>query len=582
MHFYSHYIHYRLATRTAMVDSNDANNGSNNNTFSCNAAATNMNMTMRKQRRPRRQLHTERSVALVLLVLFSATCTLWTDQKRFPWPRIAMVQQPQQAQEDREDGVFTATVTVWNHDTVSALQQHLATASATSRHQEVVPIRLMGAAKTNASLHLNTGRLVVNVADGILMPALYGEGQGHLVDLLASMTLKTNLDHWYFPADGSNSASSTTGSTAGSNITKIQNGTSRFFLEHPPLLNLTMDCDWQNEKTGAGQGNWIMSMYLARMAAALAQVDFKLQCIPTNATAGKTPLPIHRRLLTPWITGYQPALPPQLLEQWPFDHSGRPPSHHQVVIPNGSYQNMPVHKMANAIITDMRRMAMTVADSIDSDHYHDDSIRSVDLIMALFQQQKLHNQHHSRLYDDVAIHLRCGDIMGKVSRTDYGFIKFSEYAKWIRNDTTTKSIGIITQPFHKNLLRQLDQDHVDQCRNVTYTLVKYLQTAYPQARVSIHNGPNETMPHAFARLTLAKKSFVSYSTFGIFPVLASFGDGYFQKGHPNVNYWANHLVSSPQQREYYPHLHMVESPKLTPADIMAMNFTNVLEWFVID
>ena len=110
-------------------------------------------------------------------------------------------------------------------------------------------------------------------------------------------------------------------------------------------------------------------------------------------------------------------------------------------------------------------------------------------------------------------------------------------------------------------------------------MVHYLQEEYPEARISIHNGPNESLVHAFARLTMAKQSFVSLSTFGIFPIVASFGDGYFQKPHSMINYWVNRLVASP---EHYPYLHMMRSPKLTPANITEMNFSGILKWFVTD
>lgn len=152
----------------------------------------------------------------------------------------------------------------------------------------------MDAAMTKASLNLNTGQLVVNINKMYLSPVLDGVGPGHLVEMLVSLMLKPTLDHWHFPADGNHSRTA-----SGSHITKTQTETSQFFLEHPPLLNLTIDCDWLSDRSHGGQGNWIIVFYLARMAAALAQVDMQLQCLPPDPNSTRTP--VHWRSPTPWI-----------------------------------------------------------------------------------------------------------------------------------------------------------------------------------------------------------------------------------------------------------------------------------------
>lgn len=99
--------------------------------------------------------------------------------------------------------------------------------------------------------------------------------------------------------------------------------------------------------------------------------------------------------------------------------------------------------------------------------------------------------------DEVAIHFRCGDIMGdRLVGDRYQLLHFGEYVKRISN--TTRTIGIVTQPFEKSRNRLKDSAYVDICRNATLLLADYLQGSYPEATTSIRNGPNETMATGYA------------------------------------------------------------------------------------
>jgi hypothetical protein len=60
-------------------------------------------------------------------------------------------------------------------------------------------------------------------------------------------------------------------------------------------------------------------------------------------------------------------------------------------------------------------------------------------------------------------------------------------------------------------------------------LVDYLQQRHPNVRITIHNGPKETIALAYARMVLAQQTLACLSTFGIFPVLATFGTAYLHQ-----------------------------------------------------
>ena len=111
----------------------------------------------------------------------------------------------------------------------------------------------------------------------------------------------------------------------------------------------------------------------------------------------------------------------------------------------------------------------------------------------------------------------CGDVMGGANRYDFGMIGFSAYKEVI--PPTTRSIGILTQPFDKSRTRKIDSRKTDSCEQVVFALVDYLQEFAPGARIRIHNGINETLPLAYARLAMANYSITSLSSFGIFPIV---------------------------------------------------------------
>jgi hypothetical protein len=355
-------------------------------------------------------------------------------------------------------------------------------------------------------------RLVVNVNETYLF---WNNGQDRLCQLLRNMTLSPSLD-------GTQEVPSA-------------------------LLNVTMDCyDHATNKQGFGQGNWITAIYAARMATALAGVDFKFQC--TDGQWSKM------ELLLPWFDKYIPA--PADRTNWPFNGS-RPT---QATACNSNYRSLRIDKMASQIQNDIRNMAVALVgnQAITQKHPHFSSN-----VTPLFPNVVL---------DNVAIHFRCGDVLGGAKRNDFGMIRFYEYKKWIPRNTTT--IGIITQPFEKDRNRGTDARKTDNCRRVVETLVDYLQEFAPNAKITIHNGINETLPLAYARLAMANYSFTSLSSFGIFPVVGTFGEGYFQKGNDGVNPFATYIP------QYLPNIHQMNAEVRSTWEMWGMPLEDLIAWFV--
>lgn len=371
--------------------------------------------------------------------------------------------------------------------------------------------------ESNLTGHVDpsTGRLTVHVNHTY---AFWQQGQSKLCQLLRNMTYKVSLEDEYYDGGGGTSPSP----------------------PPLPLLNMTIDCEWLATNEGYGQGNWVTALYAVRMATTLAQVDFQFQCTTRQAS--------RSTLLLPWLEGYYPGPTPSNNDQrWPYDDGENVPTQAQVC--SDKYYDLRIDKLAHEIQSDMRKMTQTI----------------------LLQQENNHND--DIVLDDVAIHFRCGDIMGGVKRSDFGMIQFSEYLKWIPTNTTN-TIGILTQPFEKDRNRAIDGRKSEDCRQATYLLVDYLQAHYPHTRISIRNDRNETLPITYARLVGAKQSFTSLSSFGIFPVIGTRGEGYFQRGNRGVNPFAKYIPN------YLSNIHEMNAPKLSSAQILQMGLNATLAWFV--
>eukprot|EP00980_Cylindrotheca_fusiformis_P017384 scaffold5395_cov126-Cylindrotheca_fusiformis.AAC.4 len=363
------------------------------------------------------------------------------------------------------------------------------------------------------SAEIVNGKLIVNVDHTYMF---WNNGQTKLCDLLHNMTLENS---WEMPRNYT------------VNLKR-------------PLLNATMDCREMVKHEGFGQGNWVTALYCVRVAAAKAQVDFQFQCSDGRHSQDS--------LLLPWFEGNFPA--PNFSNPWPY--SGTLPTEDEACTPK--YPKIRVDKMADQITDQVRKLAVTVVGPRDSIRRHS----------AVPPEQP--PLVPDVVLDDVAIHFRCGDVMGGARRSDFGMIKFTEYLRWISPEA--RSIGILTQPFDPSRNRLVDKRRVGRCRNATFLLVDVLQQSFPQTRITIHNGPNETLPLAYARLVMANQSFTTLSSFGIFPVIGTFGHGYFQRGNRGVNPFANYLP------QFMPNLQMMTAPVITMGEMSSMNLTTILEW----
>jgi hypothetical protein len=303
----------------------------------------------------------------------------------------------------------------------------------------------------------------------------------------------------------------------------------------PVLLTLTVDCPQLAQNEAYGQGNWITAWYMVRMATALAQVDVRFACVGGTARE-------RNHWLLPWLEGYY--TPRDDKNASPFIEDL--PTGKQVC--TSKYKDIRIDKIVPVIQRDMRQMAQRVV------------------------------QKYQPKLDDVAIHFRCGDVLGGQFRNDFGMIPFREYIHWIDKNNTT-SIGIVTQPFQVDRNREVDGRHAQACERVVHKLVDYLQGHYPNATIRIHNHPDtETFPMAYARLVLARQAFTTLSSFGIFPVIATYGQGYFQKGNEGVNPWATHVPKS------LSNIHEMDANVLGTLDIYNLvskkGWDPVMEWFV--
>ena len=182
--------------------------------------------------------------------------------------------------------------------------------------------------------------------------------------------------------------------------------------------------------------------------------------------------------------------------------------------------------------------------------------------------------------DDAILHFRCGDLMNS-DHPMFAFLKFSGYTRHISPEALT--IGIITQPFELGTNTRaidVDQDKSCRCRIVVYSLVKYIEQRYPNARVSIRNGIDETIALSFARMIMANQTINGISSFSIMPTIATFGTGYIRKPEGMQNEW----LMKPQIDAFANNVVLFEEHNVIKVGDMRQLWKNdgekgVLNWF---
>lgn len=334
------------------------------------------------------------------------------------------------------------------------------------------------------------------------------------------------------------------------------------------LLNMTTSCrDWGNKRTvgSLGVGNLVLGLYAVRLAATMFGFDLLFQCTEENdhVASGRA---VDKIGPFRWLQGHFIAsedgernlLPP------PERGAYSPPLPSRNRTCKGMGSN-PVHYMSELVRSEFRTMAVDIFgprnNLPESARYQTGSDRSSTASPAPLAGAPL---------DDVAIHLRCGDILYNGGK-HYGFLPFQSYVSRLGNDFAG-TIGIVTIPFEPELLRGRDKGGAKACLRIVTALVRYLRTRLPNAAVSVRNGPDETAAVSMARLVMANTTFCGPTTFGLFPSIASFGTAYVHSG--TTNYFI------PKVAERYDDVIILDEPILTSVKMKKMSMNETVSWLL--
>jgi len=107
-----------------------------------------------------------------------------------------------------------------------------------------------------------------------------------------------------------------------------------------------------------------------------------------------------------------------------------------------------------------------------------------------------------------------------------------------------------------------------------------LEKRFPNARVSIRNGPGETIALSYARMVMANQTIVGLSTFGFFPAIATFGQALIRR--PSKNDLGGWLIKSNIEQKAN-NVVLIDEPDWLPTakckQIWQDDGSAVLEWF---
>ena len=160
--------------------------------------------------------------------------------------------------------------------------------------------------------------------------------------------------------------------------------------------------------------------------------------------------------------------------------------------------------------------------------------------------------------EDVAIHVRCGDVLKYAHHVEYGYPRYDFYRRILQDPA---SIAIITAPWDKTRCRKnKDCDFVDTCRGIILDMVDYMRTTFPNASVHVRN--NDTTLESYGRLIYAKQNVCNPSTFCVFPSVAGIGDSFIvasEKLYPFV------------EKLELPNIHVMKEEFLSMKDIVGFH-----------
>lgn len=355
----------------------------------------------------------------------------------------------------------------------------------------------------------------------------------------------------------------------------------------PIVLKITADCDVFNNKID-GQGNAILALYGVRMTTALAKVDFEFQCKNNNFQGGsnnhnpsnyKKEKSRKMRWVFPWFASFQSSSDSG--DPWPY--LGDAPTQNQVCSSSkkdldNSNDIMPLEKMAGKIREDVRKMSLQLIGS------RTEGRKRLHPLIPLDVEPWIPNI----IPDDVIIHFPCysdvndWDDATTSRRNRVGILQFREYTNRIHPDT--KSIGIIRESFGESRRNSNE----DVCYRASTLLANYIRSFFPK-QVSISIYDNDTLPLQYARMAMAEQSFSSFSTFGMIPIIGTFGIGYFQPSVPKTNITTFEIVGNQNsiirnivssKYESFENVKLMNGGVLSQDNISTMRFSEISTWLL--
>jgi hypothetical protein len=290
-------------------------------------------------------------------------------------------------------------------------------------------------------------------------------------------------------------------------------------------FNITFSCQELYDVSGAGTGNYLTYFYgLRRVAWSHENVELIYLCHDAEVT--------KYDLILPWVTGRVPARPPGVpaVDESEGAHCYYGPSHHDIRkdlrvmalgllgLPNSMQRDHPLVVFAEQLWSQER----------ESDDISLNRRRFIPQLPIPQRLEDLGRPPYSDLHlDEVAVHFRCGDLMDSMNGA-FSFMRFQGYVRHISPNVTT--IGILTQPFDDDTQQSRWPDsstHVqERCRTVVHSLVDYIQERHPTAQIFIRNERTERITLSYLRLIMAQQAVSGVSSFGVMPIVATFGRGY--------------------------------------------------------
>ena len=326
-----------------------------------------------------------------------------------------------------------------------------------------------------------------------------------------------------------------------------------------------------------GTGNYIQAIYMMRLSVRyLTTANIKLNITCTDAQE------LQKDFVLPWFTGtwYSPKyFQTDSSSIGQIENSQGPPASFigdpSPTLFCGPYYHTPTAMMFKEMQYDVRRMAVALlgTSSVPENHIHArklqqfvrDNVYQSGSVRRRYQQYQRKKKFGQIAYlspgneqkrfnattqllplistkkpielDDAVIHFRCGDLLS-TNLTSYGFMTFDGYSRHI--SPATRTIGILTQPFEISVnptkkessgqyrsLDTADMQIKQRCRTLVLAFSDYLQERFPTAKISLRNDRKETITMAYVRLVLANQTVGAMSTFSVFPMVGSFGTGYY-------------------------------------------------------